>query len=139
MFFARTPLFMLAWGLMYRGCKARVAASAAPSTSDHKALVGLRKLEKLVAGFVVEHNRSDRNFQDQALAVASALRRVFGIKAEMHQRVVPLAGLHHDVAALAPVAAGRSAARDELLPPEGHATVPAISRFNPNFGFIDEH
>jgi hypothetical protein len=95
---------MLARRLMHRRGKARVAASAAPAARDHETLVGFRKLEKLVAGLVVVHNRPDRNFQQHAAAVApgfvrtfavtSALRGVLGIETEMHQRVVALAGLH---------------------------------------------
>ena len=71
--------------------------------------------------------------------MASALRLVFGIEAEVHQRVVALAGLHDDVAALAAVAARGAAARDELLPAEGHAAVAAVAGFDPDFGFVDEH
>ena len=56
-----------------------------------------------------------------------ALGFVFGIEAEVHQRVVALAGFHDDIAAAAAVAAGRAAARHELLAPEGHAAVAAVA------------
>ena len=50
-----------------------------------------------------------------------------------------LAGLHVDVAALATVTAGRTAARNIFLAPEGNAAVPAAASFNPDFSFVDEH
>ena len=71
--------------------------------------------------------------------MASALRLVFRIEAEVHQRVVALARFHDDVAALAAVAARRAAARHILLPAEGHAAVAAVARLDPNFGLVDEH
>ena len=101
------------------------------------------------AGGVVINDRPDRNFQRNALAffagavgtftVASALRFVFGIEAEVHQRVVALAGFPVDVAALAAIATGRSAARNIFLAPEGNAAVPAVAGFNTDFGLVDEH
>ena len=69
----------------------------------------------------------------------ATLRLVLRIEAEMHQRVVPLAGFHDHVAALAAVPTRRPAAWDELLPPECHAAVSAIAGFHPNFGFVNEH
>jgi hypothetical protein len=54
------------------------------------------------------------------------------------ERVVALAGFHDDVAAAAAIAAGRTAARDELLAAEGHAAIAAVTGFHTNFGFVDE-
>src|ERR1700745_1932394 len=71
--------------------------------------------------------------------MASSLGLVFGIEAEVHQRVVAFAGLHDDITAFAPVTARRSPAWNELLAPEGDTAVAAISGFNANFGFINEH
>ncbi len=102
-----------------------------------------------LSGFVVVHDRAHRHFQKDvhalaagavgAFSVASALRFVFRIEAEVHQRIVALAGLHDDVAALAAVSARRAAARDVLLPAEGHAAVAAVARFDPDFRLVDEH
>ncbi len=75
----------------------------------------------------------------RAFAVASALRLVFGIEAEMHQRVMPLAGFHDHVSALAAVAARRSAARNIFLAAKGHAAIAAVAGLDPNFCLIDEH
>src|SRR6266540_2722119 len=47
--------------------------------------------------------------------------------------------LQHDiVAALAPVAAVRSAELDKFLAPERHAAVPAVTRAHVDLGFIEE-
>src|SRR5208282_1012235 len=69
----------------------------------------------------------------------SALGLVFWIETEMHERVVALARLHDDVSALAAVAARRTAARNELLPPEGHAAISAVAGLYLNFCLIDKH
>jgi hypothetical protein len=57
----------------------------------------------------------------------------------MDEGVVALRGLHEDVAATAAVAAGGTAARDELFAAEGHAAVAAVAGFDANFGFVEEH
>ena len=140
---------MLARRLMHRCGEPRIAASAASAVSDHHALVGRGEIEDFLAGLFVVHNRSHRNFQKhvspiapgfvRAFAVTSALRFVFRIETEVHQRVVALAGFHNHVAALAAVAAGRSAARNELLAAKRHAAVSAAARIHPNFSLIDKH
>ena len=141
--------FVLARRLMRRGGEARVAASAASAARHHDALVGMREVVHQFAGDFVVNDGADRNLQDDvfalaaglvgAFAVTSALGLVFGIEAEVDQRVVALAGFHDDVAAVAAVAAGGPAARHELLAPEGHAAVAAVAGFHPNFGFVNEH
>src|SRR3954467_11976749 len=115
---------------------------------DH-ALVGLREIVDQLATLNVVHGGAHGNFEDDvvaglaaavgALTVTSALRVVFGIKAKMDGRVVRLARLHDDVAAAAAVAAAGAAARDELLPAEGNATVAAVARLYADFRFINEH
>jgi hypothetical protein len=71
--------------------------------------------------------------------VAAAFSFVFRIEAKVDQRVMPLAGFHHNVSAFATVSAGRTAPRDEFLPPKSHATVAAPARLDSNFCFINEH
>ena len=61
--------------------------------------------------------------------MTAALGFVFRIEAEMHERIVALARFHDHVAALAAVAAGRTAARNELLPPEGQTALPPSPAF----------
>ena len=134
---------------MDRGREARVAASAAPAARYNDTLVGMREVVHQLAGQLVIDDGADGNFQDDVLALAaglvgafavtSALGLVFGIEAEVNQRVVALAGFHDDVAAMTAVAAGRSSARHELLAAKGHAAIAAVAGFDSNFCFINEH
>jgi hypothetical protein len=71
--------------------------------------------------------------------VASALAFVFRVEAEMDERVVALAGLHHNVAAAASVASGRAAARNKLLPAKGHAPIATVTGLDPDDCFINKH
>src|SRR5438552_14752316 len=129
--------------------KPGVAASASATASNYDALIRIRVVVNFLSRFIVVQDRSHRNFKDdvfalaagfvRAFTVAPALRFVFGIEAEVHQRVVALAGFHVDVAALAAIATGRSAARNIFLAPEGNAAVPAAASFNPDFSLVDEH
>ena len=94
-------------------------------------------------------DRAHRNFQENvhalaagavgAFAVASALGLIFRIEAEVHQGVVTFARLHDDVATLAAVSPRGAAARDELLPAEGHAAVAAVTCLDPDFCLVDKH
>ena len=147
--FAGTSVFVLARGLVGGRREVGVAAAAASAVGDDDALVGAGEVRRLFAGLVVVDDGADGDFQDDvdafaagfvgAFAVASALGFVFGIEAEVDERVVALAGFHDDVAALAAVAAGRAAAGDELLAAEGQAAVAAVAGFDSDCGFVDEH
>ena len=147
--FAGPTFFVFAGSLMGGGCEAGIAAAAAPAVGDDDALVGPGKVPDFLAGLLVVDDGADRDFQQnihafasgfvRAFAVASALRFVFRVEAEMDERVVALAGFHDDIATLAAVAAGRAAARDEFLPAEGEAAIAAVAGFDSDCGFIDEH
>src|SRR5580700_5169676 len=149
MFFAGTSVLVFARRLMHGSGKASIAASTAAPTGNHHALIGRRKIENPLARFLVIHDRSDRNFEEnifpfapafiRAFAMASALGLVFGIEAEMDQRVMPFAGLHDHVSAVATVATGRAAARNIFLAAKGHAAIAAVACLNSNFCLIDEH
>src|SRR6266567_1058980 len=71
--------------------------------------------------------------------MSAALRAVLRIEAEVDERVVALAGLHDDIAALAAVAAGRPAPRDKFFPPKGHAAIAAVPSLDPDFCLINKH
>ena len=139
---------MLARRLMHRGCKARISASSATATGNHHAFIGSREVMNFLARICVDHDGANGDFQRDALAVlaclvrafsvTSSLRLVFRIEPEMDERIVALTRLHDDVAASAAIAAGRPAARNKLLPSERHAAIAAVSRLNPDCGFIDE-
>src|SRR5207302_6272367 len=117
--FAAAAEFMLARRLMGGSGEAGIAASAAPAAGDDDALIGAGKIVQPVAGSVVVKNGADGDFEDDVVAfasalvaaftVASALGLVLRVEAEMHQRVVALAGLHVHVAAAPAIAAGRAA------------------------------
>jgi hypothetical protein len=71
--------------------------------------------------------------------MASALSFIFGVIAEVHERVVTLARFHDDVAAASAIAAGRTSARNKLLAPERDAPIAAVPGFYSNLRFIDKH
>src|ERR1700677_719800 len=149
MLFAGTAGLMFPWSLMYRSREARIAPSAAAAAGDDHALIWAGKIEYLLARRLVIYDRSNRNFQNyifafaaalvRAFAVTSTLGLVFGIEAEVHQRVVPLAGFHDHIAAVAPVASRWTAARNIFFAAKGHAAIAAVTRFDPYFCLIDEH
>ena len=74
-----------------------------------------------------------------AEAVAAALGLVLGVETEVDEGVVAEGRGHEDVAAVAAVAAGGTAAGNELFAPEGHAAVAAVAGLDANSCFIDEH
>ena len=147
--FAAAAQLVLARRLMGGGGEASVAASAAPAASDDDALIGAGKIVQALAGSVVIKDGADGDFEHDVVAfasaliaaftVASALGLVFRVEAEMHQRVVALAGFHVNVAAAPAIAAGRAAARNELFAAKGDASVAAVAGFYADSGFINEH
>src|SRR3974390_3089028 len=140
---------MLPRSLVRRRRKPRIAAPAAPALRDDHPLVSPREVVYQLARKLVVHNRPHRDLQHhvhalapgaiRSLAVPAALRLVLRIEPKVHQRIVPLARLHDDVAAAPAVSARRPAPRHELLPPKGHAAVAAGPRLHPNFRLINKH
>ena len=128
---------------------AQSASATTAAVRNDDALIGLRKVMDYFAGQIVIDNRAHRDLQYFDLAIASAavgtfavtsaIAFVFRVKAEVDQRVMPLAGLHNNIAAMAAVAARGTTARDKLLPAEGHASVAAVSGFDLDDCFVDEH
>ena len=147
--FAGPAEFVFARGLVNRGGKVLVPASAASALGDDDALVRLLEVVDQLAGFLVVKGCADRDLQDDGVAVQAgavgaqavfaALALVLRVIAEMDQRVVALRTDHDDIAATAAVAARGTAAGHELLAPEGHAAVAAVAGFDANFCFINEH
>src|SRR5215471_5658291 len=147
--FSGFAIFKLSGRLMGAGGEVLVSASSPTALSHDQTLIRLREIVQLFASLLVVNNSSDRNFEDNTLAVtsgavgalsmATALGSVFGIKAEVNQGVVAFTGLHDHIATATTVPAGRAAARDELLPAEGHTPVASATSFHPNYCFIDKH
>src|SRR5581483_11121209 len=146
---AGTSSLMLARSLMSRSGEASIATSSAASASHHDMVVGSGKVVDLFPRLIVVNNRSHWNLQNHvctftacligSLPVTAALGLVFWVEAEVHQRVVALAGFHDHVATFAAVASGRTAAGDKLLPSEGETAIAAVPRLDPNFRFVDKH
>src|SRR5207247_7795192 len=99
-------VFMFPRSLMGGSRKVLVAASTAPTMGNDYALVGLREIVDQFAALEVVDDSADWNFEDDIVAglaaavgtfaVASALRVVLRIEAEVHKRVGRLATLHDD-------------------------------------------
>ncbi len=126
-----------------------IPASTAPTLRNHDRLIRPRKVVDQLARQIVVQQRAHRHLQGRHFAriaravrsqpMSAPLRLVLRVEPEMHQRIVAQRRRHQDVAAMPPVPARRSAARNKLLPPEGHAPVPTIARFDPDSCFIDKH
>src|ERR1700733_9929383 len=126
-----------------------VSSPSSSALGGNDALIGAGEVMHHRAGLVVVQNGADRHFQNHilalfaaavgALAVPSALRLMFGIEAEVNQRVMPLARFHDHVTAASAIATGGTAAGNKLLPPEGHAAIAAVPSLHSNSCFIDEH
>jgi len=140
---------VFAGSLVDGGGEVLVAASAASAASDYDFLVGGLEVVDELAGFLVVKGCAYRDLEGDraavkagavgAHAVFAALAFVFRVVAEMDEGVVALGGDHDDVSAAAAVAAGGTAAGDELFAAEGHAAIAAVAGFYSDFCFIDEH
>src|SRR5208282_4097328 len=146
---AGKTVFVLARGLMPGLGEILVAASAAAAFCDQHALAGGGQVGDGFAGLVVEGDRAERNLQDHvpagvtgadgAFAVPAAVGFEFAIVAVTQERVVVGIRFEVNAAAMAAVAARRSAARDVLLPAKGDATVAAVAGLNRYFRFVSKH
>jgi hypothetical protein len=75
----------------------------------------------------------------RAFAVAAAIGFEFAVVAVAQQRVVVGIGFEVDAAAVAAIAAGRSAARNVFFAAERDAAVAAVAGLYEDFGLINEH
>jgi hypothetical protein len=135
--------------LMRGRCEVLIATAATPPFCDYEPFACLREIvQHLARRFVMDNGaHRHRNINRGSLAsrtvasfaVPSTLRRMFGIKAKMQQRVVVLASDKNDVATTAAVATAGSAPRDKLLPPERKTTVAAVARLHADSNFIYKH
>ena len=134
--------------LQRRGGEVHVSQAAPSAFREHPTAPVLAQIGQDFRGVGITHQRSRRHFQHQlrrgvAVLVAAAtrlavLRPVLPLEAEVEQRRQSLVGLEDDVAAVPPVAARRTAARDELLPPEGDGPGATVARLHEDFRFVDE-
>jgi len=101
------------------------------------------------AGCLIVNDGSDRDFDHgllpvvagpvAALSVPAAFAFVFRIVTEMQQRILMRIGDQDDIAATASVPAAGTAAGHVFLPAERKTTVPAVTGFNVDANFVDEH
>src|SRR5262245_44450380 len=123
---------------------------AAPSAAGNQdGLAGLCKIMQRFSGLFIVNNSPQRHGDENILAVFSvtiaalampaAVRPKRVVVAKSQQRVFVRIGGEIDVAAVAAVAAARSALRDELLAAERNTAVSAVSCADRNFSFVDEH
>ena len=147
--FAGAAEFVLARGLVGGGGEVLVAAAAASALGDDDFFAGMGEVVDELAGVVVVEQGADGDVEDGVLAgvaghvgahaVLAALGLPFGVEAEVDEGVVHAGGAHEDVAAVAAVAAGGTAAGDEFFAAEGHAAVAAVAGLDADSCFIDEH
>ena len=132
----------------------RIAAPADAPLREQHALSGFDEIANLnrwirrILGLLIDQ-RADRHFEVDvgrvlaravgALAMAAAARVELAVESEGDERVDVGAGDGVDGAALASVAAVRTAARDELLAPEAHAAGAAVPGLYEDVDFVDEH
>ena len=136
----------LARGTVGGALEVHVAQPALAAAGHQQALAVLGHVaDDLVGVDVDDHgtHRHDDGHVVAALAVfllAHAALALLGLEAalvaEVDQGVEVLVGLQPDAAAIAAVAAVRAALGDELLAPEAHAAVAALSGNDGDFGFI---
>ncbi len=140
---------MLPRSLVRARCKVLVAPAAAAALGDHDRLVRAVEVVDQLARLVVVQQRAHRNLQGGRFAcvagavgaqpVASPLRLVLRVEAEVDQRIVAQRRRHQDVAAMSAVAAGGAAPGDELLTAEGHAAVAAVAGLDADSCLVNEH
>ncbi len=147
--FAGATGFMFARRLVGGSGEVLITTAATSAFSNDHSLVGAAEVVNQFAGLFVIHGGAYGHLEDDALAVPAGavgsfpmtppFRLVFRVEPEVDQRVVTLAGLHDDVAALAAISTGRTAPGDKFFAAEGHAAVPAVASFHSNSRFIDKH
>ena len=126
-----------------------VAATALAAFGDAELLARMGEIVEALAGGFVPDNRADGHLDFErcafgagalaAFPMASALRLVFRVEAELQQGIGVLAADHDHVAAAAAIAAAGAAARDVLLPAESEATVAAVAGLYEYSDFINKH
>src|ERR1043165_5820277 len=92
-----------------RSREVRIAEAAAPAACSEPALARMRKIVEQISSYRVEDLCADGDFHHQifavaprtvrALAVASTLRFVLRVVAQMQQRIERLVGLKPEIAA----------------------------------------
>ncbi len=147
-FLARLALLGHARRLVGGALEGRVAAAAAAAAHDNRLLaVGDQIGDQLVAVAQIDDG-AGRHGDDAVLAgpallvgaaaVAAALRLEMHLVLKGQQRVEAFVGAQDHVAALAAVAAGRTAVRDVFLAAKGDEAVAAVTTFHIDGCFVEK-
>ncbi len=147
--FARVAVFVFARRLMPGLGEMLIAAPAASTISNEHALAGGSEIGERFVGLTVVDHRTDRDLQNHvragvagaigAFTVASAVGFEFTIVAITEKRVVVRVGFEINAAAVAAIAAARTAAGDIFFAAERDTTVSAVAGFYEYFCFVNEH
>ena len=125
-----------------------VAEAAVAALGDHHALARLGQVGEHRAALLVEHLRSDRDFQHRVGAApagaiaAHPVHAGLGLEmllvAKVDQRVEAVGAFDHDVAAAPAVAAVRAAELDEFLAPERDRARAAVAGANVDARLVEK-
>ena len=133
-----------------RRCGEVLVAPAAVSAADQEhALARGDEVGELLAAVGVRHDRAERQVDLDVLARLAVAVRAHAVLAalgaeavlvpQVVESVVGGVGDRPDGSAVAAVAAGGAAARDELLAAKSDAAVAAVARLDVDLGGVDEH
>ena len=140
-------------GAPHGGDEVRVSQAAATAGGHDHALPGLSKIGELAHGLLglgveLADDRAKGDLKDKvgtvgavtfgALAMGAALGAEVVLVAIIDERRELCVGNHHDVAAVAAVAAVGAALGDKRLAPEGHAARPAVAALDIDMREIGE-
>ena len=149
MFFARPSPIMKFRCTAGWCCEMSIAPSALSALRRKVPLPRFGEVEFEVAGLCVEHLRSNGDFyygiftifpkSVRTLSVLTPLRFMLRIVSEVQQGIQPLIRFKPDIASVASITAGWTAAGHKLLTPESSDAVSAVASFYLYLCSIDEH
>src|SRR5262249_33477440 len=125
-----------------------ISFSAPASRGHNDALAGRLQIANQLSGRCIPDDRAHRHL-DHAIVAAPAIAILAHAllaaaspisfrEAKIERRGKLMISSPHHVPPMAAIAAIGAASRNELLPPETHATTPAITGDDADFYFIDE-
>src|SRR5450432_3586195 len=147
--FTGPALFVFAGSLVPRLGEMLIAAPAVSAMRHQHALPGRGQIGDGLSGNSIENHRAEGHQQNhvvarmpgaiRAFAVTPAVGLEFAIVTVAQQSIVVDVGFQENASAVPAVASGRTAARNEFLAPERHASVAAMASLHEYFGFIGKH
>src|SRR6266511_315638 len=136
-------------GAVGGGGEARIAATAAGAPGDQELLAGPNEITQQFARVAVGDHGAKRHLENRvgsalavlvgALAVLAALGGVMALVVKVQEGRDGRIGLEDDAAAVAAVAAVRTASGNELLATEAHASGSPVSTLDEDVDLVNEH